>query len=330
MCKLFAISSTEKLSRRKLNETLYAVNKIYGATQRDGFGFSIQCGKKRYTERYIEPQSYLGVGALKKTLESVDKFFSKRYEDKYETPDWKLSGFDGPIIVHGRTSTGSVEIKNTHPFTKNDWSLAHNGVVSWSGEKMDMETTCDSEHLLNCYAIGNGTEDFQKLSGWAAWVAINPNGELVAGRDAMTPLHLAYSEYLSAYIIATREEDLEKIISAMGLKHMSILQIPNNSEITFSKSGREVSGNIHKGLSWRTDPSMLALAGKALGCNVKAATTEQIIGRNQPYLKDWINNNPELGEDEEIEEAVKLWEQHNYHNHRTEHSETEWINNETK
>jgi len=313
MCKLFAISSTKKLSRKKLNQMIDAVNKIYKQTQRDGFGFSIQCGKKRYTERYIEPQSYLGIGELKKALESVDEFFSKRYEDKYETPDWKLDSYDGPMIIHGRTSTGTIEIKNTHPFTKNNWSLAHNGVVSWSGEQMNMETTCDSEHLLNCYAIGKGAKEFSNLSGWAAWVAIDPNGYLVAGRDAMTALHLVYSEYLSAYIIATRAEDLEKITSTMRLKTGKILQLPNNSEITFDKNGREVSGNIHGGLSDRNNYSMIASAGKALGCEVKAATTGQIIGRDQPYLRDWMNSNAQNQEDDEISEAVKLWEQHNYH-----------------
>lgn len=320
MCKLFAISSTAKLTKRKLNAMLEIVNKLYGATQRDGFGFSLQCEKRRYTERYTQPNNYQGVGVLRDTIRVVDKFFTKEYEGKHQTPSWELKDFSGPLIVHGRTSTGTVEIKNTHPFTKNEWTLAHNGVVAWHGRRLETETTCDSEHLLNCYAMGNGTEEFESLSGWAAWVAINPNGKLVVGRDKVTPLHLSYSQHLQAYIIATKAEDLKLITAAMRLNCGTILTIQDNSEITFSKSGTGVDGIIHKGLSEKGIGMMYDKANSALGCNVKAATREQIIGQNQPYLRSWMSKNEEsrlisseTEQDAEIDEAVKIWEQHNFH-----------------
>ena len=318
MCKLFAVSSTAKMKRTLLERTIWYINQTYASSQRDGFGFSVQCGERRYTERYCEPMSYLGLGKLKETLKEMDPFFSDGYKDTHDTPQWKMGVATGPLIAHGRTSTGSVEIANTHPFTKNGWTLAHNGVCGWRGEARKLETTCDSEHLLNCYALGNGVADLKELSGWAAWVAINPEGRLVAGRDEATPLHFAFSKQLSAYIIATKKDDLEKYTQAMKIKCGKPLLMRANSEVTFDTKGVDVEGVIHGGLSKYIEPSMYANASKALGCEVGKATKAEVLGYRykQTNLGSWMDESPAASPsevDEDVAASIREWEKGNFH-----------------
>jgi hypothetical protein len=303
------------MKRALIEKTLRYINETYSSTQRDGFGFSLQCGERRYTERYCMPNSYSGIGRLRDTLKDIDPFFSDGYKDTHETPDWKMGTSTGPLIAHGRTSTGSVEIANTHPFTKNRWTLAHNGVVGWRGEVRKLETTCDSEHLLNCYAMGNGVEDLKDLSGWAAWVAISPENRLVAGRDSITPLHFAFSKQLSAYIIATKKEDLERYADVMKIKCGRALLMRANSEVTFDTHGVDVEGVIHGGLSTFVEASMYASAGKALGCDVGKATKGQVLGYCQPSFGSWMDESPASAKeiDEDVAAVIKEWEKGNFH-----------------
>lgn len=318
MCKLFAISSTAKMKQSLIIKTLAFINESYGRTQRDGFGFSVQCGERRYTERYCVPTSYCGIGKLQDALKSIDPFLADGYKDTHDTPDWGMGIATGPLIAHGRTSTGSIEIANTHPFTKNGWTLAHNGVCGWRGEVRKLETTCDSEHLLNCYALGGGVADLKDLSGWAAWVAINPDNRLVIGRDTVTPLHFAFSKELSAYIIATKNEDLMEYIAAMKIKCGKVLMVRANSEVTFDTRGVDVDGVIHKGLSTYVEPSMYMSASKALGCNVGKATKSEVLGYRykQTNLGSWMDESPAASPNEidaDIEESIREWEQSNFH-----------------
>jgi hypothetical protein len=316
-----------------ITDTIMFVNELYSPTQRDGFGFSIQCEEGRYTEKYTDPKTYSGIGRLATAVRSVDKFFAEEYLNKFESPKEPFKKASGPMIIHGRTSTGLVSIENTHPFSKSEWTLAHNGIVGWAGEQRNMETTCDSEHLLNCYALGEGTEDFESLNGWAAWVAINPNGQLVAGRDKITPLHIAYSQKLATYIIATKEDDLKIYLKEFDIKATGVLSMPQNSETVFSPSGKDVRGKKHKGLAeakWAGVEQSLQLA---LGMSKKThykATKSQILGRSiNPYtghaivdkedteLWPWpdskqADNSEDLPQ--ELIDQVKEWESENLHN----------------
>lgn len=316
MCKLFAISNTSKLSRGVLGKALRIVNAMYGVTQRDGFGFSMQCGAERHTERYVDPSHYSGVGGLRSTLRSIDPFFTNGYEGMYESPEARIPGRTGPLIAHGRTSTGEVNLTNTHPFTKNGWTLAHNGVVGWRGEARALETTCDSEHLLNCYALGAGASDLKDLSGWAAWVAINPDGRLVAGRDTNTPLHISYCKKISGYIIATKKDDLLTFLEEMKWKASKPISLPDNSEITFDTHGVDVEGVEYGGLCKVVESYMFSKASTALGCTVGPATRSQVLG-NQPSFA-WENpydkDDASLTE-ADITESIREWEGNNFHSH---------------
>lgn len=314
MCKLFAVSNTERMSKTLLYDTIAFVSKLYGESQRDGLGFSVQSNKQRYTERYANPKNYCGVGRLKEALNTVDSFFTEKLKGEFESPEWKLTEGTGPLIIHGRTSTSEVNLMNTHPFTKNAWTLAHNGVVAWDGEARKMETTCDSEHLLNCYAMGKGTDDLKYLSGWAAWVAINPSGLLVAGRDEITPLHLSYSKKYETYFIATQKSDLEDYMKKIGLKNQAAIMIRANSETTFLRDGNKVTGKTHGGLARRVSQYMYGQANLALGTHA-GATTNQVLGCDRSKYESHWNSASHDDMASELQESVSQWEKMNLHNY---------------
>lgn len=242
MCKLFALSSTARMSREQLSSTVDFVHRLYSKTQRDGFGLALQSGHRhgaRHIERYANPKAFGGLGATPPP------------DARLNTPaTFEVAGgvrAGGALIVHGRTSTGQVSLTNTHPFSKAGWTLAHNGVVDWHGAKHPLVTTCDSEHLLNLYAHGAGAAGLPEVSGWAAWLALTPKGRLVAGRDAVTPLHLAYVKRWRCYVLATREEDLRAYLKSMDVKSI-IIGLPDNHEARFSRDGSLYSLQPHAGL----------------------------------------------------------------------------------
>lgn len=334
MCKLFAVSNASGMTRKMIADTLEFVNERYAVSQRDGFGFSIECQGGRHTERYVSPKTYLGMGNLRDAVKSVDPFFGDPYLLMFESPERPFIRASGPLIAHGRTSTGIVSLPNTHPFTKSGWTLAHNGVVNWTGKPRKMETDCDSEHLLNCYALGKGTADFEDLGGWAAWVAINPSGELVAGRDHLTTLYLAYSKKFETYILATKSEDLEDYLKAMGIKSPGILAMPPNTESTFDPHGKGVTGRQHKGLNSKKWQGMEKSGQIALGVGSlwhahkahTAATSNQILGYSTAsteystaaaaygaQTEGWPEYDGVSDVPEDLLESVRQWEKGNLH-----------------
>jgi hypothetical protein len=149
-------------------------------------------------------------------------------------------------------------IGNTHPFvgTNKDgtWSLAHNGVVEFVGDKLPLKTTCDSEHLLNCYLYLNGEQSFEKhISGYAAITGINPQGELFVLRDSKAPLYVQYIKEMDNYIVATDASHCNEISSMLckfaGIKEPTIttpLLLAEYVKHTFHSNGEITSVQFEK------------------------------------------------------------------------------------
>lgn len=218
MCKLIAISGLSVKGRKQSNALIKKTSELLGASQRDGYGFAIGTGKVSdmslgvYIERYINPAVVTGMGTLKQsrnTMPSGIKTVLKDgvdFDSQGDMPSGKL--VEAPFIAHGRTATCGKVIDNTHPFTgKNNgkqWTIAHNGVVEWSGINLPLKTTCDSEHLLNCFLYLNGEQSFTEgIAGYAAIVGINPEGEMFALRDDRAPLYVQYILELKNYVVCT-------------------------------------------------------------------------------------------------------------------------------
>lgn len=220
MCKLIAMSSMSCKTLTQASKLVLSASKLLGASQRDGFGYAVKTSDSVFIERYLNPQSCSGMGTLKASRDllpatlQTQLVYGNDYDQHGIAPS-KASSL-GCFIAHGRTATCGKNIANTHPFTGfkdgKQWTIAHNGVVDWSGEKLPLQTTCDSEHILNCFLHLNGEQSFAEgMSGYAAVIGINPQGELFALRDDRAPLYVTYCKELSLYILCTDENHCKEV-----------------------------------------------------------------------------------------------------------------------
>lgn len=233
MCKLLATSNLAVRKQRQIVELTAFSAKTLGTTQRDGFGFALKHQHGVYGEKYLNPETCKGMGVISRDMQVFPKGIKLSVREnrdfstfgKFPTSDV----LNGSFISHGRTATCGKNINNTHPFQGFDkngglWTIAHNGVVDNIGEKFDCVTTCDSEHILNCFLYANGVHSLKgNISGYAACIGIDPNGDLFAFRDSVAPLYVSYIEELGICSLATLAEDVLEF-NKLVCKHNKVKQ----------------------------------------------------------------------------------------------------------
>lgn len=224
MCKLIAMSSMSCKTLKHASRLVKVSSELLGSSQRDGFGYALKHTEGVFIERYLNPASCNGMGTLKASRDMLpvalqtQLVFGNDYDQHGNLPS--KTPLNGCYIAHGRTATCGKSITNTHPFTGyNDgeqWTIAHNGVVDWSGATYPLKTTCDSEHILNCFLYANGEQSFKDgIAGYLAVVGINPQGEMFALRDERAPLYVQYIKELNNYILCTDQNhcnDISKML----------------------------------------------------------------------------------------------------------------------
>jgi len=220
MCKLIAMSSLSCKTLKHASRLIKLSSDLLGSTQRDGFGYALKTSDGVFIERYLNPAACNGMGTLKASRDllpatlQTQLVYGVDYDQHGNLPS--KTPLNGSYIAHGRTATCGKNIANTHPFTGyNDgeqWTIAHNGVVDWNGATYPLQTTCDSEHLLNCFLYANGEQSFKDgISGYLAIVGINPQGEMFALRDERAPLYVQYVKELNLYILCTDQTHCNEV-----------------------------------------------------------------------------------------------------------------------
>lgn len=262
MCKLLAVSRLEIGNSKQCAAFVKRTAELLGASQKDGFGFSLKHQSGLYSERYLDYKDCEGLGITKSSRDALPVTLKTKI---VEGIDFDTNGVQpakgvikGCYISHGRTATCGKVIGNTHPFVGANkdgiWSIAHNGVVEYQGDKLPLTTTCDSEHLLNCYLYLNGEQSFEKhISGYAAITGINPQGELFVLRDSKAPLYVQYIKELDNYIVATDSSHCGEISSMLckfaGIKEPTIttpLLLAEYVKHTFHSNGEITSVPFEK------------------------------------------------------------------------------------
>jgi len=226
MCKVFALTNMSKIKR--VQHTIETIAEFLKARDRDGFGYAIQGKKGLYGER-----------SLKEVFESQ----LRRVFIDYSFVDLEYNRFgtrgkvEGAGIFHSRVSTNDVNIVNTHPIMKNDWTLIHNGVVSNLGPNYERDTTNDTEHLVH-YLSTEGIAGVEKhLSGYYAFAAFDPDGRLHIARDSKATLYCAWSDTIESTIFATTEELIEDIAHELDWKLSNVNPVKDNTYLIFDKGG---------------------------------------------------------------------------------------------
>lgn len=226
MCKVIGFTNFSKV--RKKVDTVEYLGKLLLSTERDGFGYAIWDKNSK---------SFFGERTADRTFSSsfrdnprIDFSFC----DKPKKLQNSFGEFDfenvGPAIFHGRISTNSKNLNNTHPIVKHGTALVHNGVVTDHGPKYETITTNDSEHVLERF-VDNTFE--QNLTGYYAFLAINKEGELTVCRDTIAQLYSSWVEQLETYIFSTNEDNIVNTCKALGVDYSTIMKVSDNTMLTF-------------------------------------------------------------------------------------------------
>lgn len=225
MCKIFTIVNGSKVE--KVNKLINLVARELQYHEQDGFGYTIQAERGIYGERTIDKNfktmmdcSIVGAPF---GLVTYNRFGSK-------------SKCNGAMMFHGRTSTNSKSLINTHPINKHGWSLIHNGVVSNQGKDYTRITSNDTEHLVEYMATQGIKGVEENLTGYYAFTAIDDKGNLHVVKDSNASLYFTMCETLGSYIFATSKDMIIDVCKAMDWKYSVVEPLKDNMHLIFTNN----------------------------------------------------------------------------------------------
>lgn len=230
MCKLFALTNASQITvTPKLLCTIKAA-----VTEHDnhGFGFTLLTNSGLYGERTIMPSIFkpLATRTASSLIVPTSNSFGVKPRSK--------RGAVKSLIAHGRYSTNTVSLPNTHPYNTDDnrFSLMHNGVVyDTSGiiPRDSLRTNNDTELLLRAWEQ-DGISGVQQLGGYYAVLALDATtGVLHVVRDSSAGLYISWSPTIQSYIIATTAGIIKAVASAMEWSTHSIEKVDDNQYAQF-------------------------------------------------------------------------------------------------
>lgn len=205
MCKIIAFTNGNKLD---LIKTVNILGNELLASEPDGFGYAAQGKKGIFGEKSISKEFN---SRINKRLFNPIQLINRDYETFGE-----YSEVDGPLILHGRTSTNKSGLINTHPMIKQGNYLIHNGVVNDHGPKYPMTTSNDSEHVIHRFLEGIDSLETH-LTGYYAFANIDTNGHLHILRDSLAQLYMTYSESHDTFIFATTKDLIDFIAAELSM-----------------------------------------------------------------------------------------------------------------
>lgn len=274
MCKLAGWNSGDllPLQERFADAALKAAAKEIRVTERDGFGFA-QHGARGLRDRFFNPTDFQELAMLpnfKSRYGAAAKVFSVDRTTEH-VGAYKPSS---SMIIHGRTATTEKNLENVHPFRKNGWTLAHNGVVSYHGEDTPEHSavTCDSQHLLLCFTKHNGDRelvkaDLQNISGYAAFMCLAPDGTLIVARDATASLYAGVTSR-GRWIFGTTAAIVSAIANSWDCKGVTPLLMDSWTWLEFAPGSDDPIVDSWDHAAYTA--SQAAYASKSLGREITA------------------------------------------------------------
>lgn len=276
MCKIIAFTDTKKL---KLNQCVNDIGNTLLKSERDGFGYAIEGKNGVFGEKTIAKHF-----KSRLSKKSIQLPILKRRYMSFGIP----SELTGAGIFHGRTSTNSEGLVNTHPMIRPNedglWYLIHNGVVDDMGPEYSKLTDNDSEDVL--YRLIEGVKNTDNpmseiesyLEGYYAFACIDPLGRLHVARDGYATLFMAWSEELNTFILATTESLLNKLNKMLDAKIGPIDEIEDDVYMIF-EGNTLVYHQFIQPLGFTVTQS--AKSGASLGRELSPQATGDLSGGNR-------------------------------------------------
>ncbi len=280
MCKIVTFTDVKKLN---LKQHVNNIGNMLLKLEEDGFGYAVQGKLGVFGEKTIAPKFKTRIASSG----VVSLPIVKRRYSMFGQP----SELSGPGMFHGRTSTNSGGLLNTHPMQRPDdtgtWHLVHNGVVTDKGPAYSKLTQNDSEDVL--FRLMDGGIDAVQtyLEGYYAFAAIDPTGRLHICRDGYATLFIAWSAIYDTFIIATTESLLFKLNKMLGAKIGPIDEIEEDTYMIFQGNDL-VHSEFIKPLGFTRKQAVLSTAslGRTLPSQSTANLGNEQYGHHRPTNDD--------------------------------------------
>jgi predicted glutamine amidotransferase len=216
MCKVFAMTNTTqfKVNSKFINTVR---NEVCRHADQDGFGYAVLTKNGEIGgERTIRPLNFRPLINPELPRITSGLPITLKANNGFGVLDL---GNAKSFIGHGRLSTNTVCLQNTHPFTNGEVALIHNGVVTDPTSAFkNLTSTCDSELLLRAWEKG-GMEEVEKLiSGYYAVAVLDKHGLLHIIRDDRADLFISYCRTVDSFIISTTSEIIRNVAKEMKWK----------------------------------------------------------------------------------------------------------------
>jgi predicted glutamine amidotransferase len=275
MCKLAGWTSSKEspLKKEAADRAIIAAAKVIRITERDGFGFA-QHGTTGLRSRFMTPADFTEMDAIPNMYKRTGKA-AAAFAVTYRTAHEGVYKPHGSMIVHGRTATCGINLENVHPFRRQGWTLAHNGVISWGGKAAPAhdKVTCDSQHLIIAMA-DNATldarkADMRKINGYAAFLATDPRGNLTAAVDAQASLYAGVTSR-QRWIFGTTAAIVNAIADAFGAKNVTPYKMDDWTWLEFKQGQSEPELS-----EWKhgdANKKQMGFASKSLGSGWEDST----------------------------------------------------------
>ena len=282
MCKVFAMTN---VSQFKVNSKFISIvrNEVCRHADQDGFGYAVLSKKGDIGgERTMRPLNFrplIDPESPKTTKELPIVLDANNSFGKIDLANPKS------FIAHGRLSTNSVSLVNTHPFTNGEVALIHNGVVRDPTNTLkNLVSTCDSEILLR-YWEKDGIEAIEKMvTGYYAVAILDKNGLLHIIRDDRADLYISYCRTVDSFLIATTSEIINNVAKEMKWKIEHPEEILEKSYTTFDGNSilnhrsitprtSEYGGQNYYGEDWHKRNSNFSNFGDSSKKNTQPNTT---------------------------------------------------------
>jgi predicted glutamine amidotransferase len=242
MCKVMMISGVKDSD--KLWKFMYAAAPHLTEDDPHGFGYAaVSATTGLFGQKWVNPDDAFVVDRYS----DADKTMIANLGVSIEVPDrtktYAEFGTHGAdihtAVLHGRFSTNTISIENTHPFVigsgDTSTALIHNGVISNTHVLKNITSTCDSECILNLYsdsAVATQPSEIQRvadmLSGWYACAVITKlNGAWIMDifKETASKLFVTWVNELNAAVFCTTEEILYKTCKDAKMTYGTVFEV---------------------------------------------------------------------------------------------------------
>jgi hypothetical protein len=253
MCKLMIIPSIQ--NNANVMALVKAIMPSMSKYNKDGLGY-IAMGQDRqvYGERWL----YNGEAfKIRARLSPMDRELMRDYgkilniEEKYNNfgqIDENLSNVKS-LVLHTRMATSSKGLLNCHPFILDGNYLVHNGVISNIRQGDLVQSTCDSEKILNLYTHYNVKDNPElidnvahDLSGYYACAVMNESGYIDVFKSSSAKLYAAMVESIGL-VFVTELTDLLLACRKVKLKVLGTYSTKSNNLVRIDIESGRVLGN---------------------------------------------------------------------------------------